>query len=74
MLVRLTRKLAQRIDGIDLRRCAVGEIVDLPDREALSLIAEAWAVLYDGTDVVTAPPARGVIQPARNRRRRARTR
>lgn len=43
MKVRLTRKLADFIDDIDLSRRKVGEIIDLPQREARILIAEGWA-------------------------------
>jgi hypothetical protein len=41
--VRLTRKLAQCLDGIDLRRHRQGDIIDLPRAQAELLIAEAWA-------------------------------
>jgi hypothetical protein len=47
MLVRLTQKLAERINGIDLSGRAVGDVVDLPDREALVLVAEGWAVILE---------------------------
>lgn len=43
MLVRLIRKLAQFIDGIDLSHRSVGDIIDMPEREAWTLIAEGWA-------------------------------
>lgn len=43
MQVRLTRKLANLIDGIDLSRRNVGDIIDVPEREARILIAEGWA-------------------------------
>jgi hypothetical protein len=42
--VRLTRKFAPEIDGVDLSRNDVGEIVDLPVAKAQLLIAEGWAV------------------------------
>jgi hypothetical protein len=45
MRVRITRKLADEIDGIDLSRNRVGEVIDLPDRKAQMLIAEGWAFL-----------------------------
>jgi len=45
MKVRLTRKLAERIDGIDLSNHEVGEVIDLPDRKARTLVAEGWGVL-----------------------------
>ncbi len=43
MRVRLTRKLAEYIDGVDLSRWCVGEIVDLPPEEVSLLLAEQWA-------------------------------
>jgi hypothetical protein len=41
--VRLTRKLAQVIDGVDLSDASVGDRLDLPQRDAGMLIAEGWA-------------------------------
>jgi hypothetical protein len=45
--VRLTRKLADMINGIDLRKWRVGQIIDLPKRHASLLIAEGWAQLIE---------------------------
>ena len=42
--VRLTRKHADVIDGVDLSHVGVGDGVRLPSREATLLIAEGWAV------------------------------
>ena len=44
MQVRLTRKLAEQIDGVDLSNHTVGDIMDLPDRKARLLVAEGWAI------------------------------
>ena len=44
MLVRLTRKLAECIDGIDLSTRRVGQMIELPHPQAALLIAEGWAV------------------------------
>jgi hypothetical protein len=44
MGLRLTRKLAEVIDGVDLTGRAVGDILTLPASEARLLIAEGWAV------------------------------
>lgn len=41
--VRLTRKFAEVIDGVDLSRNQVGDRLDLPSRDARMLIAEGWA-------------------------------
>ena len=44
MRVRLTRKLADEIDGIDLKGQTVGDVFELPEREARVLLAEEWAI------------------------------
>lgn len=44
MLVRLTRKLAEKIDGVDLSQNEVGMLIELPDAKARLLIAEGWAI------------------------------
>jgi hypothetical protein len=41
--VRLTRKYAEAIDGVDLSGRNVGDRLDLPLRDARMLIAEGWA-------------------------------
>jgi len=41
--VRLTKKLADCLDGVDLAGRHVGDLLDLPAREARLLIAEHWA-------------------------------
>jgi hypothetical protein len=41
--VRLTRKYAEAIDGVDLSRNQVGDRLDLSYRDARMLIAEGWA-------------------------------
>lgn len=43
MHVKLTRKLAEHIDGVDLSRHEVGDIFDIPVIDAHLLIAEGWA-------------------------------
>lgn len=43
MRVRLTKKLADMVDGIDLSGCSVSDVLDLGAREARMLVAEGWA-------------------------------
>jgi hypothetical protein len=43
MLVRLTRKYAECLDGVDLSECRAGQVLDLSERDAKLLIAEGWA-------------------------------
>jgi hypothetical protein len=44
MKVRLTRKLAEEIDGIDLSDHHAGDVMQLPDPDARTLMAEGWAI------------------------------
>lgn len=44
MRVRITKRLAHVIDGVDLSDYEVGDLIELPDREAALLMAEGWAV------------------------------
>jgi hypothetical protein len=44
MRIRLTRKLADIIDGVAISDYAVGDIIDLDPKEARLLLAERWAV------------------------------
>jgi hypothetical protein len=44
MRIRLTRKLADFIDGVAISDYAVGDIIDLDPKEARLLLAERWAV------------------------------
>jgi hypothetical protein len=47
MWIRLTRRLADYIDGVDLSRRSVGDLLDLPDRDAEMLVAEGWALALE---------------------------
>jgi len=48
MQIQLVRKLANHLDGIDVSAYRQGDVFDLPRREAELLIAERWAIAYDG--------------------------
>jgi len=45
LVVKLTRKFAQVIDGVNIARAHVGDRLELPQHEAEVLIAEGWAEL-----------------------------
>ncbi len=47
MKIRLTKKFAECIDGVDLARRRVGDVIDLPYEEARILLAHEWAVALD---------------------------
>ena len=62
MKIRLTRKLADLINGIDLSKAHEGETLDLSEREARLLMAEGWA------DDGGTQPREKADEPARKRR------
>jgi hypothetical protein len=43
MKVRLTRKFAELINGVDLSKVHAGDTLDLSARDAQILLAEGWA-------------------------------
>ena len=44
MRIRLTKKFANVINGVDLTQARVGRLMTVPDRDGEMLIAEGWAV------------------------------
>ena len=44
MRVRLTKKLAERLDGVDVSDREEGDVLDLPTRDARMLVQERWAI------------------------------
>jgi hypothetical protein len=50
MLIRLVRKLADNLDGIDVSGHQEGDVLDLPAGRAALLIAEQWAVPVRGRE------------------------
>lgn len=53
--VRLIRKIACQVDGVDISTHAVGEVFDLPASDASLLVAEGWAVVEPQAEVHAAP-------------------
>ena len=64
--VRLTRKFAQIINGLDLSRARAGEEMELSPRDAEMLVAEGWASLIDRADDRPKRRARKSRRPAVN--------
>jgi hypothetical protein len=64
MRVRLTRKLADQLDGIDVSTRHEGDVFDLPRVQAQLLIAEHWATPIERGE-------RRGIGPSTNLRQRA---
>ena len=58
--VRLIRKYADMIDGVDLEDADVGDRLDLSKRDADVLIAEGWAELVNAERRVRLLPRRAV--------------
>jgi hypothetical protein len=67
MKVWLTRKLADEINGIDLRGRKPGDVLDLPAAYAHTLIAEDWALPERRHEDLGGPRRRGGDVPKRNR-------
>jgi hypothetical protein len=44
MRILLTRKLCRQLNGIDISGWSVGDVVELPRRDAELLLAEGWAL------------------------------
>jgi len=42
--LRLTRKFAEMINGVDLSRARCGEVIDVTEHDGAVLMAEGWAV------------------------------
>ena len=58
MKVRLTRKHAERIDGIDLTNQQVGDVIDMPEPQARLLVLEEWATPERREQDLPDPPRR----------------
>jgi hypothetical protein len=56
--VRLTKKLASILDGVDVSMLNVGEILELPESAAALLIDEKWA------EPIGEPVEELVVEPA----------
>jgi hypothetical protein len=56
MRVRLTVKLADVVDGIDLSEYAEGNVLELSESEARLLIAEKWAEPVRDSEEITRVP------------------
>ena len=71
MKIRLTRKFADLINGIDLSKAHTGETLDLSTRDAQMLLAEGWAE-YAGADqpretAHEVPPKKGKLARSKKR-------
>ena len=51
MKIRLTKRFAQMINGVDLTRVRAGDVLDLSPRDAGILLAEGWALPVESFEV-----------------------
>lgn len=63
MKIRLIKKFAQFVNGIDLSAVNEGEVLELSNREATLLVLEGWATPISDS----APRARADDKPRRSR-------
>jgi hypothetical protein len=70
MKVRLTRKLAEQLDGVDVSPYEVGDILDVSQREAELLIAEGWARPHEARGAAFRHQRAAAAERARKRRKR----
>ena len=69
--VRLIRKHAEMIDGVDLEGVAVGDRIRLLPRDADLLIAEGWAVLDNDPHIRLLPKRAIAADRAQTSRKRS---
>jgi hypothetical protein len=55
--VRLTKKLAAVMNGVDVSSANVGDILELPDAAAHMMIAEGWAEPVESAPLPFSSPA-----------------
>jgi hypothetical protein len=72
MKVRLTQKLSELINGVDLSKAHAGDTLDLTEKDARTLIAEGWAVYETGEQGPDRAhdKARGKRAPGRSKKKR----
>jgi hypothetical protein len=68
MRVRVIRKLAHQLNGVDLTSLTVGDVVHLPDRDAQMLVLEGWAERVDSQKLAHTPTDRTRSSQVPNRR------
>ena len=73
MQIRLTRKFAEAIDGIDLSNHVVGDVFNLSREDARLLVAEGWASTNLHPDRGANRPGRAEAPDLQRHRSRKRT-
>jgi hypothetical protein len=65
--IRLTRKLAATLNGLDVSDFSVGEVMNVSISDAAMMVAEGWAESLDDRDGQDSPRGRGLRSIARRR-------
>ena len=68
MKIRLTKRLARFLNGIDLSDAQAGEVMDVSEREAALLVREGWAAPIEEGGTLTAAPHRADDTSRRSRK------
>ena len=68
MRIRLTKKFANVLNGVDLTQASVGRLMTVSDRDGEMLIAEGWAVPHFRARTARSPQAEAGDQSRLNRR------
>ena len=54
--IRLTKKLAAVLNGVDVSTLGIGDVIELPDSAARMMVAEGWAEpVNDRTSTLPVP-------------------
>jgi hypothetical protein len=69
MLVRLTVKLAEVLEGVDLSAHAEGDLIELSERDANLLLAGGWAERVTSEQRITCEPRQPLAIAADKRQR-----
>ena len=65
--VRLTKKLANVMDGVDVSHARTGDILNVSDSQAAILIAEEWAEPCDFPDAGSGSSSAQIAAPSNSR-------
>jgi len=56
--IRLTKKLALVMNGVDVSSSSVGDVLDVDDEHAELMIDSGWAELVEEPSALESPPSR----------------
>jgi hypothetical protein len=65
--IRLTRKLAATLNGLNVSNVSVGEVIDVSGADAAMMVAEGWAEPISPIDDRSGDPGRMAVASDRSR-------